>query len=98
MDIDEIEEILGFKLPKASRFSSFWYRKENYRSIASTWTSAGYQIQRLDLEKCRITFCKFEEGVGRLEIPPALTKEKLPVDAVFELESFFEYIVKKYGL
>lgn len=98
LDIDEIEEILGFKLPKASRFSSFWYRKENYRSIASTWTSSGYQIQRLDLEKRRITFCKFEEGVGRLEIPPALTKEKLPVDAVFELESFFEYIVKKYGL
>ena len=98
LDIDEIEEILGFTLPKASRFSSFWYRKENYRSIASTWTSAGYKIRRLDLDKRRITFCKFEEGVGRLEIPPNLTEKKLPDDAIFELESFFEYIVKKYGL
>ena len=98
LDIDEIEEILGFKLPKASRFSSFWYRKENYRSIASTWTSAGYAIRRLDLDRRRITFCKFEEGVGRLEIPSELTEKKLPDDAIFELESFFEYVIKKYGL
>lgn len=98
LGIDEIEEILGFTLPKASRFSSFWYRKENYRSIASTWTSTGYKIRRLDLDKRRITFCKFEEGVGRLEIPHNLTEKKLPNDAIFELEKFFEYIVKKYGL
>ena len=98
MSIDDIEKILGFTLPKASKFSSFWYRKENYRSISSTWTSAGYKISYLDLDNRKISFSKFDVGSSQLVIPQNLTEKKLPNDAIFELESFFDYIVKKYGL
>ena len=34
----------------------------------------------------------------KLVIPKALTSQKLPDDAVFELEQHMQYIIKKYGL
>ena len=33
-----------------------------------------------------------------LHVPDELMRQKLPDDAVFELEQHFEYIIKKYGL
>ena len=98
LSFDDIEKILGSELPKSANSSAFWYRKEKYWNIARTWTGAGYRIRHLDLEKRRVTFSRFVEGTSRLEIPVALTDNKLPDNAVFELEAFFECVIKKYGL
>ena len=98
LSFDDIERILGSKLPKSANSSAFWYRKEKYWNIARTWNSGGYRIRHLDLEKRRVTFSRFVEGTSHLEIPTVLTDRKLPDNAVFELEAFFEYIIKKYGL
>ena len=62
--------------------------------IASTWSSAGYKISYLDLDNRKISFCKFDAGSSQLVIPQNLTEKKLPNDAIFELVSFFDYIVK----
>ena len=72
-------------------------RKKNYKSIADTWLSEGYELEKLDLKNEQITVRRV--GLqSLLQIPEELTKRKLPDDAVFELETYFEYIIKKYGL
>lgn len=77
---------------------SFWSeKKKTYKSIADTWLSEGYELEKLDLKNEQITVRRV--GLqSLLQIPEELTKRKLPDDAVFELETYFEYIIKKYGL
>lgn len=66
--------------------------------IAEAWLSEGYRLKALDLERETIILARIDDGLMRLKIPEALTGKKLPDNAVFELENFFEYVIKKYGL
>lgn len=45
-----------------------------------------------------MVFRKTIHKVSGLVIPKALMEKKLPDNAVYELKSYFEYIIKKYGL
>lgn len=66
--------------------------------ISEAWLSQGYIIQRLHLEKRRVVFRKETHAASGLKIPKALIDKRLPKDAVYELEEFFQYIMKKYSL
>lgn len=95
----QIEEIEGRKLHPASKTAAFWseQKKRSYKSIADTWLSEGYELEELDLTNEKLTVRRVEPQ-SLLQIPEELTKRKLPNDAVFELVTYFEYIIKKYGL
>lgn len=94
----QIEEIEGRKLHPASKTEAFWSeKKKTYKSIADTWKSEGYELERLDLKHEKITVRRVAPQ-SLLQIPEELTKQKLPEDALFELEAHFKYIIEKYGL
>lgn len=94
----EIEEIIEAPLPQSSATKRFWYRNGKKICICHAWESEGYKIRRLDIKKRKITLYRAEDDVGSLEIPSVLLNKKIPVNAIWEIENHFSYIIKKYGL
>lgn len=66
--------------------------------ISEAWLSQGYIIQRLHLESKRVVFRKNVHAASGLKVPKVLTDSKLPQNAIYELEEFFKYVIKKYNL
>ncbi|MBR6013458.1 MAG: exodeoxyribonuclease III [Selenomonadaceae bacterium] len=94
----QIEEIEGKKLRPESKKAEFWLeQKKSYKTIADTWKSEGYELENLDLENEKITLRRLNPK-SLLKVPDELTRQKLPADAIFELETHFNYIIEKYGL
>ncbi len=75
-----------------------WYRIEKHNGIAESWLTEGYDLDKIDFEKKQISLSRREEGVSNLKIPNTLLSGKLPDNAVYELETFMEYIINKYAL
>ncbi|CAK7087490.1 MAG: hypothetical protein ENTB_04234 [Enterocloster aldenensis] len=98
LTFSQIGEIDGQPLPHtAFNFTSWWYPRKDYNSIAEAWLTEGYYLEKLDMRKHKITLRREEEGFAHWEIPEVL-KDKLPDDAIKELENYSAYIIKKYGL
>ena len=94
----QIEEIEQKKLHPASRQKEYWSEKnKGCRTISDAWKSEGYELEKLDLENETITFRRLDPQ-SFLKIPEELMRQKLPEDAIFELETYFKYIIYKYGL
>ena len=94
----EIEKIIEASLPQSSADKRFWYRNGKKISICHAWESEGYKTKKLDLKNRKITLHRVEDDVGKLEIPSELLNKKIPINAIWELENHFAYIIKKYGL
>ena len=95
----EIEKLNGNPLPpSAFKHHSWWYPRKNSRSICEAWTSEGYALDYLDMKHAKIRLRKNTDGMIKLEIPAILTEKRLPENAIFELERFMGYVIKKYGL
>lgn len=95
----EIEAILGRKLsPSARQYTSRWYTRPDRNAIAEAWVTEGYKLFRLDLEREKVTFHREEDGVSHVKISGWLTAGKIPDEARVEIEEFFQYIRKRYGL
>ena len=66
--------------------------------ISDAWRTQGYSIKRLDIAKEKVVFRRTVHKVSGLVIPKPLMDKKLPDNAVHELNTYFAYIIKKYGL
>lgn len=73
----------------------FWFQKRS--NISSTWQSNGSEISSVDLRKQKVFFRK-SKNLSKLKIPSVFLSDKIPNDAKYELEQFFNYIRKKYGI
>ena len=61
----EIDEILGFPLPKSARDHQAWWSNTRLgHSHAAAWLDAGWKTAMLDLASQRVTFVKGEHGVA----------------------------------
>lgn len=95
----QIEDIIEHKLPAgALKNKQYWYRIEKHNGIAESWLTEGYDLDKIDFEKKQISLSRREEGVSNLKIPNTLLSGKLPDNAVYELETFMDYIINKYAL
>ena len=95
----EIEKIGSIKIPPEARtHKQWWYPRKEYNRIAEAWISEGYSMKKLNLPGERITFHHIAEGMSKLQLPEAITKGMLPDDAIYEIDTFMEYIMSKYGL
>ena len=98
LSFSQIEKMLGFKLCKAAyKQSEFWYNK-SVNSIPYSWKALGYEISQIEFKNQKVYFHKIKESTSKLTIPKAILDENIPNEAKFELEKFFSYIIKKYGL
>ena len=99
LTLKELEEIDGRPLPKSARKNKdWWYPRQNCNTIAEAWLREGYVLKYIDLEKGKIQLVRAETGRSKLVIPKALTEQKLPDNAIFELQQHMAYIIKKYEL
>lgn len=59
MKFSEIEEVLGFPLPKSARlYAAWWANQAPPSSQSMAWTRAGWQTQEVDLASGRVTFAR----------------------------------------
>lgn len=96
----EIETILGDELGASARRKEFWYRT-GFLCISQCWLDNGYEIKNLCMEgRRRVTFVRTENcrNTASVLIPEIIRYGRVPDDAKYELENYFRYIVKKYGL
>lgn len=99
LTFSQIEEIEGAELPASARKNKdWWYPCERYNKIAEAWITEGYSLKKLDMKKQKVTLRRNDDGVSNLVIPSVLLHGKLPDNAVFELETHMDYVIKKYGL
>ena len=94
----EIEAIMGEPLCRSAyEKPQYWYKTTEH-SISKTWRMNGYVLQRLYLEKKKIVLHRTERNNVPVEIPEVFLSGRVPQDAKCELENYFEFIRKKYGL
>ena len=97
----EIERILGRKLsPSVREYPSRWYTRPDQNAMAEAWVTEGYTLTLgdLDLKREKVTFRRAEEGMSHAKLPTWLTVGRIPDEAAVEIEGFFLYIKKKYGI
>ena len=98
LTFNELEKILGFKLcDSAYKYSAYWYQSGKNK-ISNAWEKQNYEILKLDLENKKVIFRRTINKCSKLEIPRVFLTNKIPDGAKYELEEFFTYITKKYGL
>ena len=97
LTFDDIEGIMGRKLGRTSQCRPFW-NETGYGKISNCWLDNGYEIKYLHTDKRYVVFQKVGKNTGVLEIPEVFLSRRIPDDAKYELENYFQYIKKKYGL
>ena len=57
MSFEQIERVLGFKLPKSAyEHEAWWSNNPTGHSHARAWLSAGWRTQDVDLSERKVTF------------------------------------------
>ena len=96
----QIEELIGQELGNSALRKEFWYRT-GLGTISQCWLDNGYIIKALHLEDRRrvvLWLTGENKNTSSLAIPEVLKYQRIPVEAKYELENYFQYIIKKYGL
>lgn len=98
----EMEKIMGMELPEeARRDESFWHDKAADGAvppISLCWRSQEFRLQRVHLNREEAIFCKTAHRKRGLTVPDRLSKQRIPVEAAYEAERFFKYLIHKYNL
>ena len=84
--------------PSVRKYTSRWYTRPDRNVMAEAWVTEGYKLFKVDLEREKATFHRARDGVSHIKIPERLTAERIPDEARQEVENFFQYLKKKYGL
>jgi hypothetical protein len=67
----ELEEVLGFPLPKTARTGKTWWKTDAAAAHARAWTEAGWEVTDVDQAKGLVTFRKTAAPVPARTRPPA---------------------------
>jgi RNA-directed DNA polymerase len=93
----DLSDILGMPLCKSAfKFGRYWYNKAP-STIRDTWHSNGYRIKSVSLKNQNIVFVRADYKLP-VKIPEVFLRGRVPKNAKAELETFFGYLMKKYGL
>ena len=98
LSFEQIEDIIGETLCKSAYTSRQYWCRTDDNAISKAWLSNGYNLQRLHLDKKKVVFHRTERKNLSVDIPDVFLTGKIPSDAKFELENYFVYIRKKYGI
>lgn len=98
LTFQQLEAIDDQPLPKTAKTDrSWWNPRPNCNMIAEAWLTEGYELYSINLAAEKLTLHR-QHGASKLTIPKELTDGPLPENAVYELETHMQYIIKKYGL
>ncbi|SRR5579871_2589284 len=75
LKFEDIERILGSKLPDSSRqYRAWWSNNPNNNVMTKVWLDAGFQTEQVDIEGRRLVFRKVTAG----KQPGKRNKEEAP--------------------
>ena len=94
----EIENIIGEPLCKSAYKKTQYWHSTRENSISSAWLMNGYSLRRIYLDKKRVVFQRTDHKNAPVTIPDVFLTGRIPNDAKCELENYFGFIIKKYGL
>ena len=98
ISFSDIEEIVGFKLcDSLYNYENYWHLKGK-GVISNCWLNNGYTVKRIYLKEKKVTFVRIKKQLSKINIPDKLLSSDIPKSAKHEIEQFFDYIIKKYGL
>ncbi len=97
LSFHDISKVIGTDLCSAAYKSTGYWSQNSYGTIGYSWTSNGYKITNIDMKKRRICFTRDRRFIS-IKIPEIFIDGQIPHNAKAELESFFDYIMKKYAL
>ncbi|MCD7920561.1 MAG: exodeoxyribonuclease III [Clostridiales bacterium] len=100
LTFSQIEEIMGVPLGATALRKEYWYRT-GFMNISQCWLDNGYEIKNLHLDgRKRVVFhiTSDNKNTSAVVIPEVLKYQRIPNEAKYELENYFQYILKKYGL
>ena len=98
LTFQQLEEIDDQPLPKTAKVDRSWLNpRPNCNMIAEAWLTEGYELHSINLETGKLTLHR-QHGASKLVIPKELTDGPLPENAVYELETHMEYVIRKHGL
>jgi hypothetical protein len=81
MKFEDIERIVGSKLPQSSRqHRAWWSNNPNNNVMTRVWIDAGFQTEQVDLEGRRLVFRKVRQGTqsGSGTLTPSPTAAGAP--------------------
>lgn len=67
----EIEEVLGFPLPKGARAGAVWWRNSGAQPHQRAWTGVGWETADVDHAKGEVTFRRTGESGAKAAARPA---------------------------
>ena len=69
MAFEEIEAIIGCKLPsKASGYPAWWSNNPSNNPMTRAWLDAGYKSERVDTKNCKLIFRQQVKGTHEIEL------------------------------
>lgn len=89
----EVEEIIGAPLPAGARKNS-----ATWDGFSRAWKDQGYERDRLDIANETVVWKRSAAHLVPLNIPKVFLTRKIPENAKFELEQYFDAVIREYGL
>ncbi|WP_306252304.1 hypothetical protein [Parvularcula sp. IMCC14364] len=98
MTFEEIEQLVGEKLPaSAYKHRPWWSNNPSNSVITHAWLAAGYKTAKVDMASKHLVFTKREDNNGALESNHGGGNEEQKSDYGQETMSGKEYIASFYG-
>jgi hypothetical protein len=82
MTFDEIERVLGFRLPPSKKFPAWWSNNPSNNVMTRVWLAAGYQTEQVDSEGEKLVFRRVAPAVA--QGAEGLAEETAPFEAAGE--------------
>lgn len=98
LTFSEIEKILKFKLCNSAYKYRNYFFDNRKGMIGDAWTSQGYKISNLNMEKRKIEFTKVDFRRSKIRIPQFLYRLDLQPDVIEETNNFFIHLQEKYRI
>lgn len=70
MTFAEIEEVIGFPLPKSQAYAAWWSNNPTNNVMTNAWLAAGYRTEQVDIEGRKLVFRR--AFAGRDGAPPTM--------------------------
>ena len=61
MTFEEIERVIGGKLPKSRRYPAWWSNNPFNNVMTQVWLDAGFETEQVDVEDHRVVFRRVRE-------------------------------------
>ena len=96
LSFDQIKKMVG-ELPPRAKYKTFWTREGEGR-ISSLWLENGFEVSDINMDEGWIKFRRVHVRYSRIRIPDWVYRNTLPDGLCDEVEKYFKYVEKKYGL